>query len=128
MLGCLKKKTSCQNCQNVSSYQKVSWVGVVFSHRSFQATGCYWMLPFTAANRNLDPPSIHQHLPQCQRRRPAIWVGIKLTAFVGVNQGLSNNTQMSRLFNTLPKQLEDDTSGYLSKMNSTLTLRPLDTH
>lgn len=109
MLGCLKK-SSCQNCQNVSSYQKVSWVGVVVSLRNFQATGCYWMLSFTAANRNLDPPSIHQHLPQCQRRHPAIWVGIKSTAFVGVNQGLSNNTQMSRLFNTLPKQLEDDTS------------------
>lgn len=104
------KKSSCQNCQNVSSYQKVSWVGVMFSLRKSQATGCYRKLPFTAANRNLNPPSIHQHLPQCQRRRPAIWVSIKSTAFVGVNQGLSNNTQMSRLFNTLPKQLEDDTS------------------
>ena len=44
-----------------------------------------------------------------------------------VNQGQSNNTLMSRLFNTLPKQLEDDTSDiYLSNVNS--TLRPLDAH
>ena len=105
-----EKNHPVKTVKNGASYQKVSWVGVVFSHRNFQATGCYWMLPFTAANRNLDPPSIHQHLPQCQRRRPAIWVGIKSTAFVRVNQGLLNNTQMSRLFNTLPKQLEDDTS------------------